>query len=107
MFDLNTNFNALDESYIARIPVIGGVTNLDIRNDKITYKTVSDFKLINDKLATNNFFVSMVKMALKKAVLTSSKKLQLKYHGYIKNKFKKKYRIKKSKFRNSQVSVKK
>nr|YP_010516644.1 ribosomal protein S2 [Haslea pseudostrearia]UXN44187.1 ribosomal protein S2 [Haslea pseudostrearia] len=105
VFNLDENFNAINESYVSRIPVIGVSGNLNISDERVTYKILSEFKLINGKLSTSNFFVSMVKMVLKKAILTSSKKLQIKYYSYIKSKFKKKYRIKRPKSRYSHEST--
>nr|YP_009687997.1 ribosomal protein S2 [Haslea nusantara]QDX17600.1 ribosomal protein S2 [Haslea nusantara] len=97
VFNLDKNINAIQEGYSARIPIIGGVTNLEIKEDKITYKMVSELKYIEDKQFSNNFFVSMIKMVLKKSILMTSKKLQLKQVNYIKNKFKKRFKMKKPK----------
>nr|YP_010516702.1 ribosomal protein S2 [Haslea provincialis]UXN44245.1 ribosomal protein S2 [Haslea provincialis] len=93
VFNLNKNTNAIREGYSSRIPIIGGVTNLEINEDKVTYKMLSELKYVEDKVFSSNFLFSMVKMVLKKAILMTSKKLQLKHMNHIKNKFKKKYKI--------------
>lgn len=107
VFDLNKNFNAIDESYVSRIPVIGVSENSNICDEKITYKILSEFKLIDSKIATGNFFVSMIKMVLKKAILMSSKKLEVRYYNNIKGKFKKKHRIRRKIVRHSSDYVEK
>lgn len=106
VFNLNENFNAVNESYVSRIPVIGGSKSLNICDEKVTYKILGEFKFTNDKLVTSNFFVSMIRMVFKKAILTSSRKLQVKYYSYIKSKLKKKYRIKRSRSRYSNKNFK-
>nr|YP_010516730.1 ribosomal protein S2 [Haslea karadagensis]UXN44273.1 ribosomal protein S2 [Haslea karadagensis]UXN44354.1 ribosomal protein S2 [Haslea karadagensis] len=93
VFNLNKNTNAIQEGYSSRIPIIGGVTHLEINDDKIAYKVLSELKYVEDKMFSSNFFLSMVKMVLKKAIIMTSKKLQLKHTNYIKNKFKKRYKI--------------
>lgn len=100
VFNLNKNFNALEECYSARIPIVGGSQTLDICEDKVTYKILSDFKFVNDKSLNSNFFVSMIKMVLKKSIIMTSKKLHIKYQNNIKNKFRKKYKINRTKTTN-------
>lgn len=92
VFSLNRDFNAIDESYKTRIPIIGSYQNFGVQNDKITYKISDNFKLINDNFLNTNFFISMIQTILKKSTLTSSKKLQRTYQNFIKTRFKKKYR---------------
>ena len=92
VFNLNQNFNAVEESYISRIPIVGGVEQLNMFDEKVTYKLFHEFKLINFKIATNNFFTAMVKLVLKQAILMSSKRLQTSYSIYVKEQFERKYR---------------
>lgn len=96
VFNLNKNTNAIQEGYSSRIPIIGGVTNLEINEDKITYKMLNELKYVDDKMFSSNFLFSMVKIVLKKAILTTSKKLQLKHTNHVKSKFKRRYKINRS-----------
>ena len=97
VFNSNNNFNAIEEGYVSRIPIIGGSASLNSRDSKVTYKITGDFNYIKDKLPSSNFFISMVKMVLKKSIRMSCMKWRLKHQDFIKNKFKKKYRKKRFK----------
>jgi ribosomal protein S2 len=66
IFDQNADQNALIESYQARIPIISFSGNLDILNDKPTYKIPGNFKLSKKKIRAN-FFFSMLLSIFKKA----------------------------------------
>lgn len=92
VFNLNNNISAVNESYSARIPIIGSYTNFGLQTDKVTYKVTNNFKLVNDNFLNSNFFISMIKLILKKSILMTSKKSQIKYYNSIKTRFKKKYK---------------
>lgn len=61
----NSLKNALNEGYLAKIPIISLNTNLNIQNLKINYKIPGDFKFSNKKLL-DNFFYSILVTVLKK-----------------------------------------
>nr|QUS63596.1 ribosomal protein S2 [Haslea silbo] len=105
VFNLNKEVNAIQEGYTSRIPIIGGVTNLEINEDKVTYKMLSELKYMGDKIFSSNFFISMVKIVLKKAILMTSKKLQLKHTNYIKNKFNKRYNRPRKQFKSNKYGT--
>lgn len=70
IYNLNEKATAVEESYIAKIPVITFNENFKINDNQAIYESPDNFKLINDKIFNNNFFFSIIKTTLKKALKT-------------------------------------
>jgi ribosomal protein S2 len=66
VFDKVTDITAVNESYIARIPVISLNCDLNLLKNKSTYKIPGNFKFTKKKVR-NNFFFSILKATFKKA----------------------------------------
>lgn len=63
--DSNTSNEVLNESYVAKIPVIILNTNLNICFDKPSYKVPGNFEFVNKK-TRNNLFYSLLVSILRK-----------------------------------------
>ena len=70
VYNLNPKNTAIKESQIARIPTITVNTNLFTPNKQATYESPENFNIINDKIPNNNFFLSIIKTDIKKALKT-------------------------------------
>lgn len=88
--NLNTKNTAVQESYLARIPVITLTHRLDILNCKTSYDSFGNYSLKNEKMKNNNFFFSFLKTTLERA--KRAKKIQAYQNleklrgGYVKKK---------------------
>ena len=76
VFEESYNLNVLNEGYIARIPIISLNSDLNIKENKPSYKVPGNFKFTNKKIR-DNFFYSILISTLKKGN---------KYKHYLKNK---------------------
>lgn len=95
--NLNQRTTVIEESYIARIPVISVSNNLNILNLKTTYKLIGNYNMINEKMENNNLFSSLVSTTLSRA--KKAKKVNLyKNLKTLTNNYKKKQTYRK--FRN-------
>lgn len=65
--NLNEQTTAIEESYVARIPVISVSKNLNILNSKTAYKSIGNYNIINEKVENNNLFFSLVSSTLNRA----------------------------------------
>jgi ribosomal protein S2 len=94
------NFNVLNESYLAKIPVISLNSNLNIQNIKSNYKIPGDFKFSNKKIR-DNFFYSILLAVLKKG--NKSKKIfHTRFSSFTKSlKKHKTFKGKKRRFKNN------
>ena len=95
----NNSFkNALNEGYLAKIPIISLNSNLNVQNLKINYKIPGDFKFSNKQIL-DNFFYSILITVLKKG--NKSKKFYnnriLNFNSYKPIKKTKKYKTSQSK----------
>lgn len=68
--NLTEQTTAIEESYIARIPVISISRNLNILNLKTTYKSIGNYNIINEKMENNNLFFSFINTTLNRAKKT-------------------------------------
>jgi ribosomal protein S2 len=74
--DSNTSNEVLNESYVAKIPVIILNTNLNICFDKPSYKVPGNFEFVNKKTRNNLFYsllVSILRKGFTKVVKTDYK----------------------------------
>jgi ribosomal protein S2 len=72
VFDEVTDKDALNEGYLARIPVISLNCDLNLLKNKSTYKVPGNFKFTKKKVR-NDFFFSILKATFKKANQLKSK----------------------------------
>ncbi len=72
VFDKVADKDALNESYLARIPVISLNCDLNLLNNKSTYKIPGNFNFTKKKVR-NDFFFSILKATFKKANQLKSK----------------------------------
>lgn len=68
--NLTDKATAIEESYIARVPVITLSKSLNILETKATYKSPGDYSIVNEKITNNNIFYSMMKTTLNRAIIT-------------------------------------
>jgi ribosomal protein S2 len=66
VFDKVTDKDALNESYLARIPIISLNCDLNLLENKSTYKIPGNFNFTKKKVR-NDFFFSILKATFKKA----------------------------------------
>ena len=96
VFDEINNFNIINESYIARIPVITLNSNLSLYNNKVSYKIFGNFQFLYKK-KENNFFYLLLISVLKKGN-KYKKKFKKSYNINIYNKKSFKYEKKYNKY---------
>jgi ribosomal protein S2 len=68
VYNLNNRATAVEESYVARIPVITFSKDLNILETRATYKSPGDSNLVNEKITNNNIFYSLIKTTLNRAI---------------------------------------
>ena len=61
-----SNINALNESYLSKIPIISLNSNLNIQNFKPNYKIPGDFQFFNKKIRDNFFYTIFIAVLKKK-----------------------------------------
>lgn len=75
VYNLDNKSTAIEESHIARIPIITLNNNLSIHKmRRVDYKSFSGFEFMNEKMLHNNIFYSLVKSTLARASLTKKTK---------------------------------
>lgn len=68
VYNLSDKATAIKESYISRVPVIALSGNLDRIDGNATYKSPGSFNFIEEKIAHNNIFYSILKTTLRRAI---------------------------------------
>lgn len=89
VYNLSNKATAVKESYISRIPVITFNNSLDILEKSTTYHSPGNFNFVNEKLAHNDIFYSILRTALSRAISTKKTK-NLKFRNITSNFFLKK-----------------
>lgn len=91
VYNLDSKATAVEESYLARIPVITISKDLDITDSNATYRAPGNYSFINERKVNNNVFYSIIKTTLSRAIAT--KKIRnLKFRNINNNFFQKQAR---------------
>lgn len=70
VYNLDSRATAVEESYLARIPVVTISKDLDIIDSNATYKAPGNYSFINERKVNNNVFYSIIKTTLSRAIAT-------------------------------------